>query len=218
MFSRAVSRLYTPRASGNTPSWRRTASASFTLSRPSTCTRPDSGDIRVYSMRSVVVLPAPLGPSRPVISPSRAVKLTPCTAFTRPVLVLKDLCRSWTSIISGLPAVEAGKGFGIRNLVEAGRVELFRVRAIDEAGEKFRHAADPDHVVALAADDEVAALGQEFRHFIAVAWRCYRIEFARQDQHRHRSGQRLAETVGTLALGPGVALRQIGRASGRGRG
>ena len=31
-------------------------------------------------MRSVVVLPAPFGPSRPVISPSRATKLTSSTA------------------------------------------------------------------------------------------------------------------------------------------
>src|SRR6185437_3353532 len=46
-------------------------------------------------MRNVVVLPAPFGPSRPVISPSRAVKVTPSTAFTSP----KALCRFLTSII-----------------------------------------------------------------------------------------------------------------------
>ena len=50
-------------------------------------------------MRSVVVLPAPLGPSRPVISPSRAAKLTPSTAFTTPVRVLKLLCRSFAVIM-----------------------------------------------------------------------------------------------------------------------
>src|SRR5579885_389534 len=50
-------------------------------------------------MRNVVVLPAPLGPSRPVISPSRAVNDTPSTAFTSP----KDLCRFLTSIIAGTP-------------------------------------------------------------------------------------------------------------------
>ena len=58
------------------------ASASSIASKPSTRTLPWSGDISVYSMRSVVVLPAPFGPSRPVISPSRAVKLTPRTACT----------------------------------------------------------------------------------------------------------------------------------------
>ena len=41
-------------------------------------TWPRSGFSSVYSMRSVVVLPAPLGPSRPVISPSRALKVTSC--------------------------------------------------------------------------------------------------------------------------------------------
>src|SRR5688500_8229832 len=35
-------------------------------------------------MRSVVVLPAPLGPSNPVTEPSAAVKLTPSTARTSP--------------------------------------------------------------------------------------------------------------------------------------
>ena len=47
-------------------------------------TLPASGFISVYNMRSVVVLPAPFGPRRPVISPSRAVKLTPSTALTLP--------------------------------------------------------------------------------------------------------------------------------------
>src|SRR5690242_21742746 len=46
-------------------------------------------------MRNVVVLPAPLGPSRPVISPSRAVNDTPSTAFTAP----NALWRFLTSIM-----------------------------------------------------------------------------------------------------------------------
>ena len=37
---------------------------------PSTCMRPASGRIKPDSMRSVVVLPAPFGPSRPVTVPS----------------------------------------------------------------------------------------------------------------------------------------------------
>ena len=35
-------------------------------------------------MRTVVVLPAPLGPSRPKISPSATLKDRSCTAVTRP--------------------------------------------------------------------------------------------------------------------------------------
>ena len=41
---------------------------------------PASGLSTVYNMRSVVDLPAPFGPSKPVIWPSRALKLTPRTA------------------------------------------------------------------------------------------------------------------------------------------
>jgi hypothetical protein len=47
MFSRAVSRLYRPRASGSTPSCLRTASASTLASMPSTSTWPLSGVISV---------------------------------------------------------------------------------------------------------------------------------------------------------------------------
>src|SRR5690606_7687027 len=98
MFSRLLSRLYRPRASGSTPRRRRTASGSAKASMPSTSTWPRSGRIRVESMRRVVVWPAPLGPSRPVMRPSSARKLTPSTAFTLP----KALCRSRTSIMARL--------------------------------------------------------------------------------------------------------------------
>ena len=43
---------------------------------------PLSGFITAYSILSVVVFPAPFGPSRPVIAPSCATKLTPSTAVT----------------------------------------------------------------------------------------------------------------------------------------
>src|SRR5690606_9081711 len=62
-------------------------------------------------MRRVVVLPAPLGPSRPVISPSRASKRTPSTALTTPVLVLNDLCRLSAEIMRLVPHA-AGAGAG----------------------------------------------------------------------------------------------------------
>src|SRR4249919_677681 len=105
-------------------------------------------------MRSVVVLPAPLGPSRPVISPSRAAKLTPSTAFTTPLRVLKLLCRSFALIIdafpeeacrdaarSRLPAVERGERRHVAEAVEALRIQCLHVRGFEEAAEQFRHAA-----------------------------------------------------------------------------
>ena len=45
---------------------------------------PRLGRTRPSSIRSVVVLPAPLGPRKPVTAPSRAVKLRSSTAATSP--------------------------------------------------------------------------------------------------------------------------------------
>ena len=55
-----------------------------TTSTPPTNASPDVGITRVVSMLAVVVLPAPLGPSRPKISPSQTVRLSPSTAVTPP--------------------------------------------------------------------------------------------------------------------------------------
>src|SRR5690606_6365334 len=129
-------------------------------------------------MRRVVVLPAPLGPSRPVISPSRASKPTPRTACTGPALALKVLCRSWTSIISGLPSVVAREGRRGGQLVEAAGVDALGVGAFDELREQLGHAAGADHVVALAGRDQVAAMGQVGDDLVAVARRRDRIELA----------------------------------------
>src|SRR5690606_5590605 len=139
------------------------------MSMPSTLTLPWSGCISVYSIRNVVVLPAPLGPSRPVISPSRAVKPTPCTARTGPVLALKVLCRLSTSIMSGLPAVVAGKWRRGAQAREAVRVERGRVGGLQELGEQRRHAAGADHVVTLSGQHQVAAIGQVFDDRVGVA-------------------------------------------------
>src|SRR4051812_24690311 len=118
-------------------------------------------------MRSVVVLPAPLGPSRPVISPSRASKPTSSTATTGRLLSLpgKVLRRCSATIMcvvlserarSGFPAVEGSKRRRIRHRLQAFGVERLGVGAIDELREQLRHAAGADDVVALAADDQVA--------------------------------------------------------------
>src|SRR6476659_7537024 len=113
-------------------------------------------------MRSVVVLPAPFGPSKPVISPSRAVKPTSSTAMTRPLslpLPGKVLRRCSAVIMdwscrSGFPAVEAGERRCIGECRQALRVETTRVAGIEELRDQLRHAAGADHVVALAARDQ----------------------------------------------------------------
>src|SRR5262245_44956376 len=61
---------------------------------------PPVGRSTVHRMRMVVVLPAPLGPSSPKISPGRASKLTEATAWTMPRRrSRKDFERLWTWII-----------------------------------------------------------------------------------------------------------------------
>src|SRR5690606_8256461 len=129
-------------------------------------------------MRSVVVLPAPLGPSRPVISPSCAVKPTPRTACTGPALALKLLCRLSTSIISGLPAVVAGERRRGAQASEALGVERGGVGGFEELGEQLRHAAGADHVVALAFEHQLAAVGPVLDDGIAVGRRRDRVELA----------------------------------------
>src|SRR5215813_5794750 len=60
----------------------RTPTGSASRSAPATVALPDVGRSSVVSMRSVVVLPAPLGPRKPTISPSATARSTPRTAST----------------------------------------------------------------------------------------------------------------------------------------
>src|SRR5690606_27038719 len=104
------------------------------------------------STRRVVVLPAPLGPSRPVIWPSCASKPTPATAWTMPVRVLNCLCRSWAMIIaaglrvdgggaSGFPSVETGEGRDVAHVGQAAGLQCVRIGVLQELAEQARHAA-----------------------------------------------------------------------------
>jgi hypothetical protein len=61
-----------------------TRSRSVTASKPATSARPAVGRARPVSIRIVVVLPAPLCPSRPKTSPSATLKVIPSTARTVP--------------------------------------------------------------------------------------------------------------------------------------
>src|SRR5690625_3178819 len=100
-------------------------------------------------MRRVVVLPAPLGPSSPVISPSRAWKPTPLTAWTGPPLALNDLCRFSSRIISGLPSVIAGERRRRAQPLQAGGVKRSRVGGFDELCEQLGHAPEGQDAVPL---------------------------------------------------------------------
>src|SRR5690625_2923907 len=76
------------------PTLVRTASGSRPMSCPSTRAVPASGTSRVASIRTMVVLPAPLGPSRPKTVPRSTVRSTPSTAVVSP----KRLTRPSASI------------------------------------------------------------------------------------------------------------------------
>src|SRR5215216_3647005 len=66
------------------PIFARSAAASRLTSRPATRALPASVSSSVVRIRTAVVLPAPLGPSRPSTLPVRAVKSTPHRARTGP--------------------------------------------------------------------------------------------------------------------------------------
>src|SRR5688572_21315953 len=116
-------------------------------------------------MRRAVVLPAPLGPSRPVMRPSSARRSTPSTALMVPVLVLNALWSWWAWIMgSGLPSVERGEGRQRADVVQAACIERGGVGRFDELRHQLGHAAGRQGAVALALQHQVAAIGQAFEH------------------------------------------------------
>ena len=85
----------------------RTSAGSRCTSYPATLPVPEVGGLRVVIIRMVVVLPEPLGPSRPSTEPVGTEKEMPSTAVKSPNL----LTRFSASIAAGDDRVpEAGKG------------------------------------------------------------------------------------------------------------
>src|ERR1039458_9519391 len=82
----------------------RTLSGARATSNPATVALPASIGRSVVSIRSVVVLPAPLGPRKPKIAPRETAKLTPLTASTAPRRDANRLRRSCASMTSGIAA------------------------------------------------------------------------------------------------------------------
>ena len=74
---------------------------------PATRSVPPVAGSRPQSMRNVVVLPAPFGPSRPKISPRRTSKLTWSTAVKAPNLRTRS--RTSMTISSALPSGATGR-------------------------------------------------------------------------------------------------------------
>src|SRR5579863_814730 len=68
--------------------------------RPKSDTAPPSGLVSPMSMSMVVVLPAPLGPSRATVEPRRSVRSSPRTARTAP----KDFVSPLATMVSDVDA------------------------------------------------------------------------------------------------------------------
>src|SRR3990172_6112255 len=76
----ALKRSYMPGDSVKMPTVRRMFWSSLPTSQRPMKARPAVGPIRLVSMRTVVVLPAPFGPRKPNTSPSRTSRVKSCTA------------------------------------------------------------------------------------------------------------------------------------------
>src|SRR5688572_5775204 len=168
---------------------RRAARGSAITLRPSISASPWSGFSTVYNMRSVVDLPAPLGPNKPVICPSRALKLTPRTAATLP----NDLQSPRASSISvsrtgsrGGPG-EGGEERHGRQLLRAGRIQVFCRARANEGRDHTIHAGRGELAVPVAGDDHVFAVGKGALREIRVLRRRHRIIGAGQQQRGRRA-------------------------------
>src|SRR4029450_10196586 len=101
-FSRPVRYASTAAYCPERPISRRTARASVTTSKPATRARPASGASSVARIRTMVVLPAPFGPSSASTLPAGSSRSTPSSARTSPKRLPRPSAR-----IAGCP--RAGK-------------------------------------------------------------------------------------------------------------
>src|SRR6185503_8492779 len=136
--------------SGMKPSDALAASGSRARSRPLMNTRPDVGLRRPATTRMLVVLPAPLGPRKPWISPAATSRLTPSTAVKAPYLLTRSSTRIMGASACAGRRAAAARGFGARQAQGA------RSRAggrADQRGHRARLDLEIEELDARAADD-----------------------------------------------------------------
>src|ERR1700722_18133982 len=111
-FSVTVSRRYRPGASGMIEMrWRISSALAGSSGSPATTADPEVGAISVPRIRTVVVLPAPLGPRKPNTSPCATLNDTSATAVRAP----KSLVRWLPSIAADLVGAALGGRVGLED-------------------------------------------------------------------------------------------------------
>src|SRR5258705_11216811 len=169
---------------------------------------PASGVTSVASMRCSVVLPAPFGPSRPVIAPSAARKLTPSTAAISRFLP-KRLTRPSTMIIARSLRLQQRReqrwARAGREIVETRLRQRAESAFVDEFLDQSRRARVRRDDVAVAGGDDLPAVWERCGHFLAVPRRRHRIESAGQDQNRFVADERCIEVRGKRSARPSFA-------------
>ena len=90
----------TETACGTYPMARRTPTASVVMEKPATRASPDVGGNSVVSILIVVVLPAPLEPSKPKTSPALTERVRASTAVNVPKRRVRALISRMISLIS----------------------------------------------------------------------------------------------------------------------
>src|SRR5882724_2242518 len=186
--------------------------ASPVMSCPAKATRPASGGWKPAMAANKVVFPAPLGPIRPTISPSRTSSDAWSTAFRPP----NDFESSWTSSMARLPAEQADQavrqaghdqhqhdavdhqaerlhvlqrrhdaGHRARHLVDDG--ERYRTDQRSEDGAGASHHADQQHLDRLV--DAEGDVGIDVEIFLRVECAARRAHCARQGQYLDLLGE-----------------------------
>src|SRR5262245_20688188 len=162
-FSNTLSRLKMRRPSGTWVTPRRTMAceAMPTSELPSKTTSPSRGARSPEMARSVVVLPAPLLPSRATTSPSPTRKVTPFKARISP----SDTWRFRTSSTLGLrarcPLAAAEIGFDDAGvLLDVGGAPLGNLLPVVEHGDVVGDLHDHAHVVLDEEDGEAEVAHQ----------------------------------------------------------
>ena len=147
---------------------------------PSMRALPPSGVSTPYSMRSVVDLPAPFGPSSPVICAVGARETTPRAPprWRRIACTARD-----ASIMARVPS--SRRRTAPDGAARGRRHRALRVGGIEKCGHQPRHAAGRELAVPFAGEHQMAMAREAARQALGVRRRRDRIRLARQQQRRH---------------------------------